>query len=107
VSGHTPGPWQFQANSTDTALLIEGDVLVASMSWHSSSRQRHPLRSESQANARLIAAAPELLAALQALHRMCRDCDLETQAQRPTEQQYNDAMDAAEAAIAKAAGAAS
>jgi hypothetical protein len=65
MSAHTPGPWKFQANGTDTAFLIEGDgLLVASMSWHSSFRERFPLRKESQANARLIAAAPELLAEL-------------------------------------------
>jgi hypothetical protein len=63
---HTPGPWQYRANSHDTLFIVEGDgLLVTSMSWHSSIRERYPLRNESQANARLIAAAPELLEALQ------------------------------------------
>ena len=35
------------------------------MSWHSSSRQHYPLRDESEANARLIAAATELLKELE------------------------------------------
>jgi hypothetical protein len=62
---HTPGPWQYRSNSHDTLFIVEGDgLLVTSMSWHSSIRERYPLRMESQANARLIAAAPELLEAL-------------------------------------------
>jgi hypothetical protein len=42
-----------------------------------------------------------LRAALVALYRICRDCDLESEAERPTEDEYNAAMDAAEAALAK------
>jgi hypothetical protein len=36
------------------------------------------------------------LAALRALHRVCANCDLEHPAQRPTEGEYQAAMDAAE-----------
>lgn len=48
----------------------------------------------------------ELLSALQALHVVCLNCDLETEAERPTEEQYTAAMNAAEAVIAKVHGSA-
>lgn len=50
--GHTPGPWEHLAGSIGTHKF----GLIAMM----------PPKAESAANARLIAAAPELLAALQA-----------------------------------------
>ena len=53
---------------------------------------------------RLTESAGDLLAALTALHRICLDCDLEDQNTRPTEEEYVAAMDAAEAAIARATG---
>ena len=41
----------------------------------------------------------KLRAALGDLYRLCRDCDLEQEDKRPTEQQYTAAMDAASAAL--------
>lgn len=60
---HTPGPWGIR--STDTLLTIHGDdgvIMVASTSWHSRIRRHYPLKAEAEANARLIAATPDLLA---------------------------------------------
>lgn len=54
--------------------------------------------------ARLIAAAPDLLGALQELLQTCIAMDLENQQDRPTEKVYQRAMQAARAAIAKASG---
>src|SRR2546426_11049000 len=51
--------------------------------------------------------AIELLRALEKLHDVCTNMDLAHEASRPTEEEYSAAMDAAEAAIAKATGSAS
>ncbi len=69
--GHTPGPWAAELGA-DGAFAIEaeragidGGLLVLA------SRNQHPLLAEQMhANARLIAAAPTLLEALQALIRV-------------------------------------
>jgi hypothetical protein len=57
MSGHTPGPWKASALAGDTEL-----------SWVETEREYRSIASlirypEMEANARLIAAAPELLAA--------------------------------------------
>ena len=79
MTQHTPGPWR-------------------------------PAQHESDANALLMAAAPDLLTALVELHRICLNCDMKKPAgtvQPPTKAEYESAMDAAEAAIDAATGAAS
>lgn len=60
---HTPGPWSMCLERRGVSFLVRDTDgrLVCEMSWHSSSRQHYPLRNESEANARLIAAAPLLL----------------------------------------------
>lgn len=70
---HTPGPWQF-IDATKVAgmryapkcVIKGGSKQIASFSWHECSPW-YPTKDESQANASLIAAAPELLEALTAL----------------------------------------
>lgn len=64
---HTPGPWSMCLERRGVSFLVRDTDgrLVCEMSWHSSSRQHYPLRDESEANARLIAAAPELLKELE------------------------------------------
>lgn len=61
MSQHTPGPWSIndwpQAN-TDIAIGAVGTPLIARIPL------RHVSINEQKANARLIAAAPDLLAAL-------------------------------------------
>lgn len=67
MSGHTPGPWAVARNHTDPAhrnsiIDIEGGEFVNGLSIAIIfGCDRHP---EKFANARLIAAAPELVAAL-------------------------------------------
>lgn len=62
-SSHTPAPWRY--NKT-YGLVMYGKLEIAA------------LHSGNAANARLIAAAPDLLAALQRLvHPMADDTDLE------------------------------
>jgi hypothetical protein len=53
---HTPGPWTFDKDN----LNIYANGMVAETYGHTHNGERH-------ANARLIAAAPELLEALEAL----------------------------------------
>ena len=63
-TAHTPGPWHY--DSTWGLIVKHGGAEVAA------------LHSGNAANARLIAAAPEMLAALQRLtHPMADDSDLE------------------------------
>lgn len=87
---HTPGPWTSQAGIIRTAggavaILPNGLYCVRSAARNAD---------ENQANARLIAAAPELLAGLeQVLHWIDCDCD-----------RSKHSLEAARAAIAKAKG---
>lgn len=60
MSGHTSGPWR-QSEVTPEAVLSGRDQLVADCSHG----HRPPPRDEVVGNARLIAAAPELLEALE------------------------------------------
>lgn len=91
---HTPGPWAY-IDATQVAamgfapkcVIKAGDKQIASFSWHTDSPW-FPTKAESQANARLIAAAPDLLEALKDVLRI---------ADRATTE-----FDAARAAIAKA-----
>lgn len=56
MSRHTPGPWRIVEKSDDERLSIEaGDMFIA---------RTDPCMAQ-EANARLIAAAPDLLEALQ------------------------------------------
>jgi hypothetical protein len=76
MSKHTPGPWAvFRRDGYSTYIhaINEGDEINTFQvaSCHSAtSRKYFPTRGEAEANARLIAAAPELLEALQAMLRM-------------------------------------
>lgn len=67
---HTPGPWRFNDN-TQWWKTNPFSVTVRKHGVHSATVANIPARAtitpeEQQANARLIAAAPELLAALEA-----------------------------------------
>ncbi|WP_425991304.1 hypothetical protein [Afipia sp. DC4300-2b1] len=66
LSDHIPGPWFFSQESVDPEwyiVTIKGGLVVANVNAHS--RQ--------VANARLIAAAPDLLNALEACQRVLAD----------------------------------
>ena len=80
---HTPGPWTFDNGiefiCTDTPPYGEWAVARVNI-----------VRAEAKANARLIAAAPDLLETVKRLREMCADFGAKT------------ACDIAEAAIAKA-----
>lgn len=59
---HTPGPWRLDKRAS-CAVVGEGGRMVASTSVHTSNTDDGEHVNENEANARLIAAAPELLKA--------------------------------------------
>lgn len=70
MSAHTPGPWVFEHDEDDDKFVV---WLDPNHGYYQSQRApiereawflRDDQRAEAEANARLIAAAPELLAAL-------------------------------------------
>lgn len=61
-SKHTPGPWEYAENSANNFDVFgAGDTVEVAVVWGLDD----PLKAEREANARLIAAAPELLEALE------------------------------------------
>lgn len=90
-SKHTPGPW-----------VIKDGILKSENGYHLYSLEERPgLGHAAEANARLIAAAPELLESLEGLLNQAKQCFALTTSE---ESQKVLAMDAARAAIAKATG---
>jgi hypothetical protein len=100
MSKHTQGPWKYRLNNSAVAFRVTDvrERLVTSISWNSVSDEHFPPRDEAEANAHLIAAAPELLEALETLVRNKRLI--------MTEENFakNPGLQAAVAAIAKATG---
>ena len=64
---HSPGPWRFGVKDNTNRLYDSDGNVVATGNW------KHGLRVEGAINARLIAAAPELLDALRAAVKCGRD----------------------------------
>ena len=94
MSAHTPGQWRFYTEPQPNGCPIVGvDGLMVCMLAHTVNQPEQ--REVAMANARLIAAAPDLLAALQGI---CNEQD--------ERQGYasHEAYDKARAAIAKATG---
>ena len=88
MSKHTPGPWWIAGTAT---IRAGQDAWIASIKW----RNR-------EANARLIAAAPEMLAALRKAITYVELCCDETDGEEAAEAKHD--LDGARAAIAKAEG---
>ncbi len=64
---HTPGPWKVKS---DYNVFSGGGRLVANSGGHSGSVCPEEIHEENKANAILIAAAPDLLEALENLERV-------------------------------------
>lgn len=63
-ASHTPGPWSVNTAHEDPQFQSVSDKdgrTIADIAYHKFTETHYPLRAESEANARLIAAAPELL----------------------------------------------
>lgn len=98
MAEHTPGPWRANGNTIEADDKDGRSSIVA---WGSDDRESCVPEGEAEANNRLIAAAPDMLAALQQI--ACFE-----KAPRRTAAQANAAIDAAiyeaRAAIRKATG---
>ncbi len=76
---HTPGPWHWFTHSPTVVFIDEGDGIVG-IAWTGDPDGTETPLEEEIANARLIAAAPEMLEALKSIIRMVevgeRDTDV-------------------------------
>ena len=107
-SKHTPGPWRLDRHSS---YSVEGDhpkwgrmSIASAGTWSSNLVDGEELCLTQQANARLIAAAPEMLEALEALTRLVGNlCDLYGHSAK-TRLLDTTALNSAKAAIKKARG---
>lgn len=88
---HTPGPWHtIQSYNPEKAVIAASPYVLDSRKEIVASAHMNVPESERQANANLIAAAPDLYAALHAIFYADEDDD------------HEDLMAAADAALAKA-----
>ena len=108
---HTPGPWQVHYHSTDgerdAALITDADGWHIASLWHSRYGNGRPL-AEVDANARLIAAAPEMKTVLEAAlyywQAALDDENLEVSGADMVEWFFGTFARAAQAAVAAATG---
>lgn len=81
---HTPGPWFARIRGPVAAGIFHEDAngpLIASVPEnYITSDNQEVLDAEGQANARLIAAAPDLLAACEGALRLLAKCDVQIDA---------------------------
>lgn len=110
---HVPGPWDFHlGRGAEPRFHVQaaGGYQIAS----TTAINNHPAAADENAtrvaNARLIAAAPELLSAMQAVEKRLTECARafygsgKASALRAAFDGWRDDIDAARAAIAKATG---
>lgn len=98
MSGFTPGPWVIGRSGHGRPYQVETAGGLCITKWGGISR---PASAEGEANAQLIAAAPELLDALESLkcELILSDVDMDY-----IESHFRPWLDKAAAAIAKARG---
>lgn len=73
MSAHTPGPWKVEDDGREVVVYaVEGSCRVASIELDNLDDRSHALR-----DARLIAAAPDLLADAKDLLDLLDDADLD------------------------------
>ena len=101
---HTPGPWRWSQNPYGGARVETQSVGIADVL--SRAGVPHPVQESCAANARLIAAAPELLEALERVERRARESGECPLCRQPPEVGCAPEcpLTAARAAIAKATG---
>lgn len=67
---HTPGPWQTFRDSTCMAVLAQDRSPICNLTWATTGMLYRGTIEDSEANAALIAAAPDLLEALREADKM-------------------------------------
>ena len=103
ITKHTPGPWKtFQ---TDIAIGVESDRSDVAWIYHPTHGLLYTARSveEDRANARLIAASPDLLESLRTTTKMLQEW-IDNQPPYDDALRDREALAKAKAAIAKATG---
>ncbi len=100
MSKHTPGPWRIKQSDSGHWFVVSGGTgnpIAQTL--------RKVWRTEDEANARLIAAAPDLLAALEKLAQYADTCELFLRETHPGKADaLGKRVSCARAAIAKAKG---
>lgn len=107
MAEHSPGPWSLAVSADRTPLVVAPgrSTGVAIIPFQRDEVCRQARIEETGANARLIAAAPDMLAALQyALKSMRQERDARLRETTGTVGVHAIAIGMAEAAIAKAEG---
>ncbi|MFM2091503.1 MAG: hypothetical protein RLZZ127_1992 [Planctomycetota bacterium] len=97
MTAHTPAPWTVR-----TARAVVGGAVIPEIGAVLDLDQRHP--EVNMANARLAAAAPEMLAALKAILAFDEMSDCSSESGSWQSVGLSDAFDTVRAAIAKAEG---
>jgi hypothetical protein len=72
VSAHTPGPWTFHQRCGEVRGRVNGEECVVA-----DVPREAPFEKQTGPNGRLIAAAPDLLAALRGLYDLCPEGHLD------------------------------
>lgn len=101
-SKFTPGPWEIIGQFEDKVYHEASDTVVA-QAWYPGASSKSPSPADTmKANARLIAAAPDMYKALEEIDFLfaCDDEGLE----QPAHEQWREAANKISAAIAKADG---
>jgi hypothetical protein len=75
-AGYTPGPWAAEWMNGSICFGIRTPEGTVAYTRQTGGRDG-PIRRQHEANARLIAAAPELVEALRELIAQCHDCEKE------------------------------
>jgi len=96
---HTPGPWYHLNGDLIGAIVRERNSIIAELNIESGPQGTKPSANEREANARLIAAAPELLEALEYYVSLCGDT-----AHTVSDEAAREMFTRGSAAIAKATG---
>jgi hypothetical protein len=105
----TPGPWKIAySDGSGPEYITASNQSIATLRWGCSCCKDTPdsfddMSEEEQANARLIAAAPELLQALESLYEHCAMVHKHW-GEGSNQRQADEAIKAAQAAIKKARG---
>lgn len=103
MAKHTPGPWRVAKTGTPSKRIFAGDELIATIRhFFRGADAIGPLPSQATANARLIAAAPDLLEACKQTLAEMRAYVGESEFDKSDPSQF--VFDLLKSAIAKAEG---